>query len=384
MENGAWTSRRRLLTALAGGVPDRVPINTYELAGRNSRDWYNNQPSYTALMEFIRAHTDCITNWNPRSMTDQYTCHERFLCSDYPVRMDASTEQSGEFERTTQIIHTPKGPLRSATQRAPKVYTTWQVEHWCKDIADVDKALSVPYQPAGYDASDLARVRAELGDHGLIMASVGDPAYLAAELMSFQDCLMWIFEDTEHFARVVDVLAERVMENLRRQLDCCVVDLYRIVGPEFFTPPYLPPKLFRRFVLPHVTAMTSLIHSRGGKVRVHSHGRIGLVLDMLLQTGCDGIDPCEPPPDGDMELHEVKRRCQSAGVSVWGNIELKLLEHGTPQQVRAEVQKIMNQAKDEGGFVLMPTAAPINIPLAPETERNYKAFIEAGLEFGNY
>jgi hypothetical protein len=50
---GPWTSRRRLLAALAGGVPNRVPTNTYALAGRNSLNWYNNQPSYRGLMDFI-------------------------------------------------------------------------------------------------------------------------------------------------------------------------------------------------------------------------------------------------------------------------------------------------------------------------------------------
>jgi uroporphyrinogen-III decarboxylase len=142
--------------------------------------------------------------------------------------------------------------------------------------------------------------------------------------------------------------------------------------------------MFRRFIVPHVTEMTRLIHARGGKVRLHCHGKMAHVLDMILETGCDGIDPCEPPPDGDIDLDEVKRRCQERGVSVWGNIELKLLEQGTPEQVRAEVQRIMGQAKGGGGFVLMPTAAPINLPLSSKTEANYKAFIDAGLEFGGY
>jgi uroporphyrinogen-III decarboxylase len=269
-------------------------------------------------------------------------------------------------------------------QSRADVYTTWRAEHWCKSIADVNKALSVPYEPASYDASDLARVKVELGEGGIVLGSIGDPAYLAADLMSFQDFLLWAFEQTDHFARTVDILAERVLENLRRQLDCCVLDCYRIVGPEYFTPPYLSPAMFKRFVVPHVSAMTRLIHRRGGKVRLHCHGRIGRVLDMMLDTGCDGIDPCEPPPDGDIGLDEVKRKCQARGVSVWGNMELKVLEHGTPGQVRAEVQKIMNQAKADGAFVLMPTAAPINVPLSPKTEANYKAFIDAGLEFGRY
>ena len=380
----SWTSRRRLLTALAGGVPDRVPINTYELAGRNSLDWYNTQPSYRRLMDYIRAHTDCITNWNPRTVTDAYTCQERFLCSDFPVEIETRTEPAEQFQRTTRICHTPKGYLRSVSQTQPDVYTTWQVEHWCKSIADVDKALSVPYQPADYEASDLGRVRAELGDSGLVMASIGDPAYLAADLMSFQDFVMWAFEETEHFARTVAIIAERVMENLRRQLDSYVLDLYRIVGAEYFTPPYLPPAFFRRFIVPHVREMTRLIHARGGKVRLHCHGRIGQVLDLILETGCDGIDPCEPPPDGDLALDEVKRRCHARGLSVWGNIELKLLEEGTPEQVRAEVRKALNQAKAGGGFVLTPTAAPINLPLSAKTEANYKVFIGTGLEFGGY
>ena len=379
-----WTGRRRLLTALSGGTPDRVPINTYELAGRNSLDWCNQQPSYRGLMDYIRAHTDCMTNWNPRPATDRYTCEERFLCSDYPVEIEIHTETAGQFERTTRICHTPGGDLRSVRQKAADVHTTWQVEHWCKTSADVDKALSVPYEPARYDASDLPRVQAELGEHGLVIASIGDPAYLAADLMSFQDYLMWAFEETGHFARTVELIAERVIENLRRQLDCCVLDLYRIVGPEYFTPPYLPPAMFRRFVLPHVKEMTRLIHARGAKVRLHCHGKMRHVLDMILETGCDGIDPCEPPPDGDIELDEVKRRCQARGASVWGNIELKLLEQGTPDQVRAEVRKIMTQAKAGGGFVLIPTAGPINVPLAPKTEANYRAFIDAGLEFGRY
>lgn len=379
-----WTSRRRLLTALSGGLPDRVPINTYELAGRDSLDWYNRQPSYAGLMHYIRAHTDCITNWNPRPKSDRYTCEERFLCSDYPVEITSHTGQAGGFQRTTSICKTPKGDLRRVQQTDPNVHTTWRAEHWCKSVADVERALSVPYEPANYDASDLARVRAELGEGGILMGSIGDPAYLAADLMSFQDFLLWTFEHEDHFARTVDILSERVLENLRRQLDCCVLDCYRIVGPEYFTPPYLSPRMFGKYVLPHVTAMTRLIRSRGGKVRLHCHGRIGRVLDMILETGCDGIDPCEPPPDGDIPLDEVKRKCHARGVSVWGNIELKLLENGTPGQVRAEVRHVMEQAKSGGGFVLMPTAAPINIPLSPNTEANYRAFIDAGREFGGY
>jgi len=374
-----WTSRRRLLTALSCGVSDRVPISTYELCGYNAKAWENNHPSYRRLMDHIRAHTDCIAMWGPSS-------NGRAFASAYPVPIDTTCNRDGHRTRTIQVMHTPQGDLRRVLENDDRVYTTWTTEHWCKTFDDVGRALSVPYQPVSYDAADLARITDEVADHGIIMDSISDPAYMAADLMAFQDFTLWAFEHTEHFAHAVDVFAERVMTNLANQLDACVVDLYRICGPEYFTPPYLPPSVFERFVVPHVTAMTDLIHARGGKVRLHCHGKIARVLDMILDCRCDGIDPCEPPPDGDIELNHVKVRCAARPrkVSVFGNIELKLLENGSPQQVREEVIHVMNQAKRDGGFVLMPTAAPIDAILSPKTEANYIAMIDTARQFGGY
>jgi uroporphyrinogen-III decarboxylase len=174
------------------------------------------------------------------------------------------------------------------------------------------------------------------------------------------------------------------MTNLEDSLRTRTVDLYRICGPEYMTPPYARPEMFRRFMVPHVKAMTELIHRYGGKVRLHCHGKIAQVLDMFFETGCDATDPCEPPPDGDLPLAEVKRRCAAHGVSVWGNIELKVLEHGSKREVRETVIQCMRDAKEGGGYVLLPTAAPINVPLAVKSEANYRTMIETALEYGRY
>ncbi len=372
-----WSSRQRLLKALNCGVPDRVPISTYELVGYNSKAWENSEPSYRRLMDRIRRDTDCLCMWDPPS-------DAQFLYSAYPVKQEMLCEQRGSMTRRLRTLQTPRGELRSVTEDDPAVHTTWVVEHWCKNLEDVDKALSVPYVKPRIDASDYQRVRREVRDHGLIMGSPSDPGYVAADLMSFEDFTVWAFEQSEHFARTVEVVAERVMDYQQALLEACPVDLYRICGPEYFTPPYLPPSFFARFVEPYVRQMVQLIHRHGAKARLHCHGRIDRVLDMFLKTGCDATDPCEPPPDGDVELDEVKRRCAAHGVCVFGNTELKLLEGSTPEHVRAHVCRVMDQAKEGGGFVLMPTAAPINVPLSKRTEENYFVWIDAALEQGKY
>ncbi len=369
-------ARERLLVALAGGIPDRVPISTYELVGYNSLAWENFAPSYAGLMDVIRAQTDCVCMWNPAS-------NEIFLASSWPVDVLVEERREGATTVTRRRLHTPRGVLTQTTRESDGIHTVWQVEHWCKSSEDVDRALAVPYRPLAYDWSDLARVRAEVGEHGIIMASLADPLCLAAELMAFGDYTVWAMTETEHFARTIDILGARVLENLHRMLQTGVVDLYRICGPEYATPPFLPPRFFARFVVPYVAEMVALIHRYGARARLHCHGRIGQVLEMIAETGADALDPCEPPPDGDVTLAEVKRRV-GGRMAIFGNIELKLLEHGTPEEVREAVRECMRAAKEGGGYVIMPTAAPINEPLSPQTERNYRIFIETALECGPY
>ena len=368
------TSRERILTALKCEIPDRVPISTYELVGYNSRAFENNEPSYADLMNVIRGKTDCLAMWGPGS-------NARFLGSAYPVEMDVREEREGESTIHYYTLHTPKGDLTRTCKNYDNVHTTWELEHWCKNIEDVEKALSVPYEAVTHDASDRARIDQELGEHGIIMDGLADPLLMAAELMEFGDYTVWALSETEHFARTVEIMHERNMENLRRNLDTNVSDLYRICGPEYATPPYLPPELFDRFVTPYVTEMVDLLHSKGALARFHCHGKVGRVLDMIAATGADAIDPCEPPPDGDIELADMKRRIGDR-VCLCGNLELKFLEHGSREDVRKAVKDCMAAAKAGGGYIILPTAAPINIPLAKKTEENYITFIETALEEG--
>jgi hypothetical protein len=353
-----------------------VPISTYELVGYNRKAFENNDPSYKRLMEAIREHTDCICMWEPQS-------NATFLESAHPVEIEVETTREGNGSVCRKTLHTPRGHLTQTTRTTDGIHTVWQVEHWCKSPEDVDVALSIPYVPVDYDFSDYGRIEKEVEARGIIMTSIADPLWLAADLMEFGAYTVWAKTETQHFARTVELLHERAMENLERMLDVHVVDLYRICGPEYATPPYLPPELFRRFVVPYVSEMVDLIHSKGAKARLHCHGKVGQVLEMIADTGADAVDPCEAPPDGDVTLAEVKKRVGNK-MCIFGNIQIKLLEHGSAADVRDAVGRCMESAKDGGGYVIMPTAAPISSPLPAKTEENYLCFIDAALEQGRY
>jgi hypothetical protein len=349
-------------------------------------------------MQVIREGTDCICMWDPVPRTVSpsaegsppveevalaLSSRAPFLESAHPVDMDVEVRREGEAIITRKTVHTPQGDLTQTTKVRAGVHTVWQPEHWCKGILDVDKALSVPYEPLDWDFAGYGRIKEEVGERGIIMSTVADALWLAADLMDFGSYTVWAMTETEHFARTVAIVHERAMENLRRMLDQGVVDLYRIAGPEYATPPFLPPYFFKRFVVPYVSEMIGLIHSRGAKVRLHCHGNTRDVLNMIAETGADGLDPCEAPPDGDISLSETKQRV-GGRICLFGNLQARLLESARPDEVEDAVRRCMVSAKEGGGYVIMPTAAPFCSPLPPKTEENYLRFIEAALACGEY
>lgn len=369
-------SRDRLLSVFQHRIPDRVPISTYELSGYNSRSFENNDPSYKGLMDAIRHYTDCISMWEPKN-------NGTFLASAALVDMDSEEKSEAGWTEKRFTLHTPKGDLTHTVRLQENVHTVWRIERWCKSIDDVEKALSIPYEPVSYDFSDLPRIREEVAEHGIIMSSISDPLCMVAEMMEFGDFTVWAFTETDHFIKTLDTIHERLLTNFRNMLSHNTVELYRIYGPEYATPPYLPPDYFDRFVTRYITDITRLIHEHDSLVRIHSHGKVGSVLDCMLETGADVLEPCEAPPDGDIELHQVKQKV-GPKMTLMGNLQLKLLENESTGAVRQAVKECMDAAKEGGHYIIMPTSAPINSPLSKKTEENYIAFFEAAHEFGRY
>ena len=153
--------------------------------------------------------------------------------------------------------------------------------------------------------------------------------------------------------------------------------LWRIVGPEYASPPYLPPHLFREYVTEYDRPIVEIIHKYGGFARIHSHGRLKQILDDICATGCMGLDPVEPPPQGDVELSYVRSRYGKQLV-LFGNLEISDIETLPPEKFAVKVVEALKQgtAGEGRGFVLMPTAYPCGRVLPQQTLRNYEKIIE--------
>ncbi len=56
---------------------------------------------------------------------------------------------------------------------------------------DVERFLSIPYEPVDYDVSDFSEKEKIVGDRGVMLPGLTDPAFSAASLFSFADFTVW-------------------------------------------------------------------------------------------------------------------------------------------------------------------------------------------------
>jgi hypothetical protein len=372
------TSRERLLRTLRREPVDRVPISTYELNGYNPDAWENQTPSYKRLMDRIRADTDCIYMWGWDLWADTGLWDYR-----EETRPDGGTVV---YSR----LRTPKGDLTQTQVRKPDVHTVWTTEHLLKSVEDIDRYLSVVSQLLRIDEAKIAVARERyataeerVGDRGVMMNDGGDPSAHIPNLFEFGLFTVMCVQYEDKILELIDAHTEPVLDRFRIDASEKFGALLRMCGPEYYTPPYLPPEFFREMVLPGASAAARILAEGGIFLRLHCHGRVRDALPMIVEMGAKGTDPLEPPPDGDITLAEVKA-AYGKKLVLFGNTELKVLETAEPHEVDALVKSQMDAAKEGGGFIMLPTAAPINVPLASRTERNYFAWIDAGLRYGAY
>jgi uroporphyrinogen-III decarboxylase len=173
---------------------------------------------------------------------------------------------------------------------------------------------------------------------------------------------------------MLEVSFERFMDQLNYLPTNGVGPVYYINGPEYAMPPLMSPCDFEEFVMRYDRAMVSKIHEHGKLAHIHCHGRLERCLERFAAIGTDGLNPLEPPPLGDVDLRDAKRRIGER-VCLVGNIQYEDLASSSVEGVEALVKQAISQGAPGGGFILALCAAPYQVPLPPKTARNMIAML---------
>lgn len=141
------------------------------------------------------------------------------------------------------------------------------------------------------------------------------------------------------------------------------------------------PDLYRKLIKPRHTTLFTFIKRQARvpvKIFYHSCGAITPLLPDLIESGIDILNPVQVSAAG-MDTKQLKKNFGQDLTFYGGGVDTQdILPHGTPQQVRDEVKRRIEDLAPGGGFIFN-TVHNIQADVPPE---NIVAMWEAVREFG--
>ena len=306
-------SRERVLCALRGKQPDRVPYCEFSVD---------------------RALAQQLMGWGPP--VSQAADLE---ANAYSVEEAKAISRALGLDNIAYVLRAPVYAHKNAGLDGRLFYG----EGMIRSEADLSLIrLPDPYDDALYaEAEAFANKKGDFA--ACLVTRVGIfPTMLGLGIERF--CLS-LYEQPDLVETVLDIycdwsaiVAERVCQ--------LGFDFYVSTDDMAFkSAPYFSPTVFHDLVLPRYQRV-------GTKITlpwvVHSDGNMLPFMDDLLSLGIAGLHPLEK---GAMDIRKIKRE-YGQQLCLLGNVDLNLLGMGTPEQVEAEVAGLIQDIAPGGGYIL--------------------------------
>jgi hypothetical protein len=228
-----------------------------------------------------------------------------------------------------------------------------------------------------FHVNTISAVLKETGREVSVHSEVFSPWTQMMELLGYQNGLLAIFDDPVKLTECLNRLAEGTIELAKRHAACGVDAV--LISSAFAGGGFISPDQYVEFVLPSEKKVIDGIKKEYAiPVYTHTCGWIGDRLDLMLDTGTNGIDTLDPPPLGNVDLAEAKQIFRNKAF-IKGNIDpVNTLFKGTPELIRRDVIDRLTIGKEGGGYILS-TACSVSPHTPPE---HIMMLTELAEEFG--
>lgn len=200
-----------------------------------------------------------------------------------------------------------------------------------------------------------------VGDEVSVHGEVFSPLTHFVELFGYENALMNFVMDSAKTHVLLNWLTETsitwAVAQAKHGVDAVLLSSAFVGGP------FLSRKMYKEFVVPYERRLTEAVKTTGVPIYTHTCGSIGDRLDLMVETGTQGIDTLDPPPLGNTELADAKAEIGDK-VFIKGNMNgVELLAMRTKEEVIAHASDRIRIGKPGGGYIL---STACSVP--PKTE----------------
>ncbi|MEJ2617629.1 MAG: uroporphyrinogen decarboxylase family protein, partial [Ignavibacteriaceae bacterium] len=230
-----------------------------------------------------------------------------------------------------------------------------------------------------YHLDTIKIVKQKIGAQFSVHSEVFSPWSQFLELLNYENALMAIMDDPIKVKACLDQLTTGAIDLGKRQAKEGVDAV--LISSAFAGAGLISRNQYEEFVLPYEKRIVEGIQKEVNiPVYTHTCGSIGDRLDLMMESGTNGIDTLDPPPLGTVELDEAKKLL-TGKVFIKGNIDpVHILLNSDEKGVEKDVMHRINIGKSGGGFILSSACS-----VAPHTpQKNIELLVKLAEKFGRY
>lgn len=366
------TERRRVLTLLSGGMPDRVPwfgdldYWATALIGRGERP-----ADFKGSDAYVDWHRDLRVGF--------------YLQGHFPFRTvveNCAVGERREGPHRHRRIETPHGTLTETWTWLAESFAEAPTEHLIKSPADL-AAYRFLFENTRYEPDyDLAwRRRRQVGEAGVVLCYLPKSPFMQMVALD-----AGIGAVAEIAADAPDELAETLAvvraahDAASRIALCSPAEMLMI--PENLSSEVVGPRFYERYMREYHETWCGEIAAAGKYSCIHLDGTLKGLLRQVASAGFSFIEAMTPAPVGDLE---VERWAEWAGAGsrtvFWGGLPgVYFTEHVSDAEFERHTQAVLEVMRSEPRYVL---GVADQVP--PDgLERRIRRVAELADEFGGY
>lgn len=344
------TPRERLLTALEGGKPDRLPATIH-----GWMDFWRNKYLRGADQFEVYRHFGMDAQIFDFAWIDEPIVSAMYFTGDLVpgpqwrvgCRILKQDEASTIYRFT---METPEGMLTKTMEKTDKM--AWVTEYPIKEkeqIHWIRKYMPLP-------RPDVPRINAifeRMGDMGILRAGIfnhqGGCWQDACNYMGSQRMIVEAHEDPAWAHEFLGIILDyklRFIESLRGAR----IDMLENGGGDG-SMSVISPKFFADFCVPYDRQTTRALQDMGIRVVYHTCGKMMAQLELLREIGADASETLTPSTmHGDANLRRIKEVLGGRMCVIGGFDQQAGFERGT--NIRPQIEKIWEQAASAGGYIM--------------------------------
>lgn len=384
--------RERILATLNLEEPDQVPCHTI-LIDANNVDKILGKPQITDFDTFEQVKRDNPDNW----VKEMSALVESVETSVFSRMVEAAIEigldcmQVGivpvEFiddpNEERNLLKDPFGRIWEARDNEGNfnpyyLYgTTNSIEKWEEVKENLKGPMTEKYTK--FVKKFYRRINKKHKDK-IFVAVTNDLAGVfesASQGMGMTFYSRILHKDPNLIKEVHEVIAQFTKDCYMSYMDAGAELFIESGDLAYKTGPMMSPKKFYEVLLPAYKMITDAVHERGGKIVLHTDGRVTPLLDFVVDCGFDGLHSLEPTASVDLAF--VKKKVGDK-LCLMGNIDVAhILVDATKEEVYDAVKYAIKTGGPGGGFVVSAANMHpgVNVP-------NLRWMAEATKEFGPY